>query len=131
RASYRGLAPDATELWPDPTYQQKDWKALVPGEWTPVRVAIAGFQHVFRAGSRIRISVDTPGDSRAAWRFAPKTFTDPAHYTAGLADERRYRTTPTTASAMPRMSHKCPMLMCRMLNESSASSALTAVAITA
>jgi hypothetical protein len=83
RASYRGLGPDATELWPSPTYEQKDWAALVPGQWTPVRVAIAGFQHIFRAGSRIRISVDTPGDSRADWRFALKTFDSPAVYSIG------------------------------------------------
>jgi predicted acyl esterase len=83
RASYRGLGPDATELFPSPTYQQKDWKPLTPGEWTQVRVAIAGFQHIFRAGSRIRVMVDTPGDSRAEWRFALKTFAGDASYTIG------------------------------------------------
>jgi predicted acyl esterase len=83
RASYRGLGPDATELWPSPTYQQKDWKPLVPGEWTQVRVAVAGFQHVFRAGSRIRIMVDTPGDSRAEWRFALKAFSGDPGYAIG------------------------------------------------
>jgi len=83
RASYRGLAPDSTDLWADPTYEQKDWKALVPGEWTPVRVSFAGFQHVFRAGSRIRVWVDTPGGSRAAWTFELKTFNGPANFTIG------------------------------------------------
>jgi predicted acyl esterase len=83
RASYRGLGPDSTELWPSPTYEEKDWAPLVPGQWTQVRLPIAGFQHIFRAGSRIRISVDTPGDSRAEWRFALKTFDAPAVYTIG------------------------------------------------
>jgi predicted acyl esterase len=83
RASFRGLGPDATELWPSPTYQQKDWAPLVPGEWTQVRVAFAGFQQVFRKGSRIRVMVDTPGDSRAAWRFHLKTFPTPAQYIIG------------------------------------------------
>ena len=27
------------------------------------------FGHVFRAGSRIRLSVETPGSNRARWRF--------------------------------------------------------------
>jgi predicted acyl esterase len=83
RASYRGLGPDSTELWPSPTYEQKDWAPLVPGEWTQVRVPLAGFQHVFRAGSRIRVLVDTPGGSRAAWRFALKTFPTEAVHTIG------------------------------------------------
>jgi uncharacterized protein len=83
RASYRGLAPDATELWPSPTYQEKDWSPLVSGEWTQVRVGIASFAHVFRAGSRIRISVDTPGDSRAEWRFDLKKFSGEARYSIG------------------------------------------------
>jgi uncharacterized protein len=80
RASLRGLAPDATELWPSPSYQKKDSAALVPGQWTSVRVAVAGFAHVFRAGSRIKISVDTPGDSRAEWRFALKPFSADVRY---------------------------------------------------
>src|SRR5262249_36971806 len=83
RASYRGLGPDSTDLWPSPTFQEKDWSPLVPGEWVQARVGICAFGHVFRAGSRIRIMVDTPGDSRAEWRFALKTFSGDANYTIG------------------------------------------------
>ncbi len=74
RASYRAPGPHATELWPDQTFEEKDWKPLVPGEWTQVRVATAGFSHVLRAGSRLKLQVDTPGGTRAEWRFALKTF---------------------------------------------------------
>jgi hypothetical protein len=80
RASLRGLSPDATELWPSPSYLQKDSAPLVPGQWTQVRVAIAGFAHVFRAGSKVKISVDTPGDSRAEWRFALKPYSADTRY---------------------------------------------------
>jgi hypothetical protein len=80
RASLRKLAANATELWPDHTYRQPDEAPLVAGEWTPARVGIAGFSHVFRKGSRIRVTVDTPGDSRAAWQFALKTFPGDVHY---------------------------------------------------
>lgn len=69
RASLRGSSPDATDLWPDPSFMEDDAAPLVPGEWTEVRVGTAGFQHVFRAGSTIRVSVDTPGGSRAEWFF--------------------------------------------------------------
>ena len=69
RASQRGLREDATELRPIKTHREEDLEFLVPGEWTEVRVELMPFGHIFRAGSQIRISVDTPGDSRASWRF--------------------------------------------------------------
>jgi predicted acyl esterase len=74
RASLRALASNATELWPEHTYKQADEALLVPGQWTSARIGVPSFGHVFRAGSRIRVTVDTPGDSRAAWTFALKTF---------------------------------------------------------
>jgi predicted acyl esterase len=83
RASRRALTPDSTELYPAPTLTKDDEKALVPGEWTQARVGFAGFQHVFRAGSRLRLIIDTPGGSRAAWRFQLKQFATPAMHTIG------------------------------------------------
>ena len=83
RASYRNSGPSATELWPAPSYLQKDWAPLIPGEWTRVRVGFAGFHHVFRAGSRLRVFVNTPGGSRAEWRFALKTFAGDVTHTIG------------------------------------------------
>jgi predicted acyl esterase len=83
RASYRGLGPDSTELWPSPTYLQKDYAPLEPGAWTQVRVPICGFGHVFRAGSRVRLIVDTPGGTRSEWRFALKTFPGTVLYALG------------------------------------------------
>lgn len=70
RASFRKLASEATELWPALSMLFADKAPLVPGQWEKVRIAIAGFGHPFRKGSRIRLTVDTPGDSRADWRFA-------------------------------------------------------------
>lgn len=69
RASQRTLTPQATELWPEITQEEKDASPLPSGEWTLVHVPIAAHGHVFRKGSRIRIALDTPGDSRAEWRF--------------------------------------------------------------
>jgi predicted acyl esterase len=81
RASYRKLdSATSTPLWPSPTYIGADATPLTPGEWTQVRVPIPGFGHVFRAGSQIRVWIDTPGRTRAAWRFGNKTFkTDAIH----------------------------------------------------
>jgi hypothetical protein len=48
-----------------------------------VRVEIMPFAHIFREGSRIRIAVDTPGDSCADWTFILQEFTqDPIHSVA-------------------------------------------------
>lgn len=83
RASVRKLAASATELWPDHTYQEKDVAPLVPGEWTEARVGIPAFAHVLRAGSSLRLEIDTPGDTRARWMFALKTFSGPVAYDIG------------------------------------------------
>lgn len=83
RASFRALGADSTALWPSPTYLEKDAAPLPAGEWSLVRVPIPGFGHVFRAGSRLRVSVDTPGDSRAEWRFHLKTFPGEAWHSVG------------------------------------------------
>lgn len=83
RASLRKLANSATELWPEPTFRQEDEALLVPGQWTAVRVGIPGFSHVFRKMSRIRVAVDTPGDSRVRWQFALKTFPGEVRYDVG------------------------------------------------
>jgi predicted acyl esterase len=69
RASHRALRADATELRPVKSHYLEDIEPLTPDEWTLVRVEIMPFAHVFRTGSRVRISVDTPGDSRTEWRF--------------------------------------------------------------
>ena len=83
RASLRALSTSATDLWPDHTFRQADEQLLTPGDWVQARVGIPSFHHVFRAGSKIRVLVDTPGDSRAAWTFALKTFPGTVAYDIG------------------------------------------------
>ena len=83
RASQRALRSDATELRPVKTHRKEDVEPLIPGEWHEVRVEIMPFAHVFRAGSVLRISVDTPGDSRADWNFLLLEQTDEEAHTVG------------------------------------------------
>jgi uncharacterized protein len=83
RASYRQPGPRATRLWPAQTLLESDWSPLPIGVWTPVRVGTAAFAHVMRAGSRIRVSIDTPGGVRAEWRFSLKTFPQTVAYQIG------------------------------------------------
>lgn len=83
RASLRKLDPSATALWPEHTYTQPDQAFLVPGTWTAARVGIPAFGHVFRTGSSIRVSVETPGNSRAQWTFALDPFPGTVLYDVG------------------------------------------------
>lgn len=87
RASQRALRSDATELRPTHTHREEDAAPLPKESWEPVRVELMPFAHIFRAGSRIRISVDTPGDSRAAWKFILLDYADnPTHSIAHDAE---------------------------------------------
>lgn len=83
RAGHRKPGPNATRLWPAQTLQQDAWEPLPINQWVPVRVGTAGFAHAMRAGSRVRVSVDTPGGVRADWRFALKTFPEMVRYGIG------------------------------------------------
>jgi len=70
RASHRALDTAlSTELRPVPTHLEADAAPLPADEWTPVRVEIFPFAHAFRPGSRLRVTVDAPGNARAAWAF--------------------------------------------------------------
>lgn len=71
RASFRALDVAAsTVLDPVPTFTRSGHRLLHPGAWTEVRVPIEPMGHVFRAGSRIRISIEAPGGDTPAWSFA-------------------------------------------------------------
>jgi len=84
RASLAASGAGATATWPAPTFTEALSKRLVPGTWTQLRIGTAGFQHVFHAGSKVRISIDTPGDTRALWKFALETFPALPTYEIGV-----------------------------------------------
>lgn len=69
RASQRALADTATALRPAHSNLEADAADLPAGELTPVRVELFAFAHPFRAGSRLRLTIDAPGDNRAIWDF--------------------------------------------------------------
>jgi hypothetical protein len=70
RASRRALdETQSTELRPVHTHKREDAAPLPTGQFSLARVELFPFAHVFRAGSRIRIAVDSPGNSRPRWRF--------------------------------------------------------------
>ncbi len=67
---YRVLDPDeSTALFPFPAAREEDSAVLEPDGWTQVRIATHAFAHVFRAGSRLRLVIDTPGGDEALWAY--------------------------------------------------------------
>lgn len=83
RASHRKPGPKATAFWPAQTLLEADAAPLPINQWAEVRVGTAGFAHVLRAGSRVRLYVDTPGGTRSDWRFALKPFPTMVRYGVG------------------------------------------------
>ena len=70
RASQRALDDGAsTELRPVHTNLESDAADLPAGELTAVRVELFPFAHPFRAGSRLRLTIDAPGSNRPVWEF--------------------------------------------------------------
>ena len=71
RASHRKLNPHlSTALDPFPTHLEKDAAPLPKGRYTLVRVPFFAVAHAFRAGSKIRVTVEATGGDRPRWAFA-------------------------------------------------------------
>lgn len=69
RASHRRLAPGSTAISPAHSHLRADARRLPERGFAKVRVELFPFAHVFRPGSRIRVTVDAPGNSRPLWDF--------------------------------------------------------------
>lgn len=71
RASHRREdAAESTTLRPFQTHAIGDVAPLVPGQPTKARVEIFPFAHTFRAGSRLRVSIEAPHVQPDLWGFA-------------------------------------------------------------
>ena len=60
----------STVLNPFHSDELGDMRPLTPGKFVSARVPIFPFAHQFRAGSRIRITIQAPGGDRPEWAFA-------------------------------------------------------------
>jgi putative CocE/NonD family hydrolase len=69
RASHRAVAEGSSELLPLHTHLAEDAEPLPEDEFVEARVEIFPFAQIIRAGSRIRLSVHTPGGDRARWSY--------------------------------------------------------------
>ncbi len=75
RASDRKLDPSLSSvLHPEPSYTKQDAAPLPKGRFTEIQIPLLPFAYAFRAGSRIRVTVEAPGGDRPSWEFAtPET----------------------------------------------------------
>jgi uncharacterized protein len=70
RASHRRLAPGKDlPLEPRQSHLEADAEPMPAGQFVKLRVGLLAVAHVFRAGSRIRISIEAPGGDRTRWAF--------------------------------------------------------------
>jgi uncharacterized protein len=71
RASDRKLDPaKSTLLAPVPSFTRADVASLPKGRFTEVTVPLYYEGHVYRTGSRIRITIAAPGGDQPVWAFA-------------------------------------------------------------
>ncbi len=70
RPTHRVEDPERSDaLHVDYTFAPEDLAPLAVDEWLHTRVPLLPFGHVFRAGSRLRATISTPGRDHPFWRF--------------------------------------------------------------
>jgi predicted acyl esterase len=78
RASERKLATTSTNMFdqeptpvePIPTFLASDVQPMPAGEFVPVTIPLYFEGHVYRAGSRIRVTIAAPNGSQPIWSFS-------------------------------------------------------------
>lgn len=83
RGEMRTRGPDATAFDPRQTGFESDASPLVPGEWTEFPIELLPVGHVFRAGSRLRLSVHTPGGDKPRWAWILDPMPEPVQIDIG------------------------------------------------
>ncbi len=99
------------------TWSEADYVAQIPGEVALARVPLPSVAHVLRPGSRLRLTVASPGRNHGTWQFAEPTG-GPATHTVHVGDAHlsalvltRLDGTPTgDALAFPADLPACPGL---------------------
>jgi uncharacterized protein len=90
RASERKLATTSanmldqtpTPLQPIPTFLASDVQPMPAGEFVPVTIPLYFEGHVYRAGSRIRVTISAPNGTQPVWSFSQ---TQPEGTTANVS----------------------------------------------
>ncbi len=80
RAGYRKLDPNRTAgLVVDHLFSPEAYEPLPRGEFVNLKIPVYSVAHPFRAGSRLRIEINTPGGDAALWFFESEDFGATTH----------------------------------------------------
>ena len=70
RADERRLAPGSSLLEPMPDLRKSAVEPLPSGQFVEVTIPLYYEGHVYRAGTRIRVTISAPGGAEPLWAFA-------------------------------------------------------------
>jgi hypothetical protein len=80
RAGFRTLDPARTKgLQVDHLFTKEAYQPLPAGQFVNLKVPLYSVAHPFRAGSRLRIEINTPGGDAALWYFESESFGATTH----------------------------------------------------
>jgi predicted acyl esterase len=70
RVAHRKINDELSDTFlADYTFAAEDFEPLTPGEFIETKVPFRPFAHAFRAGSRLRLIIDTPGRDSPLWAY--------------------------------------------------------------
>jgi predicted acyl esterase len=69
RGNERALDPGSTALYPVPSLIASQVRAFPKGKFVLVQIPLFYEGHAYRAGSRIRVTIEAPGGSQPIWAF--------------------------------------------------------------
>jgi hypothetical protein len=103
RMSKRKLSPGSTATWPRPTYLKADAQPLKPGVPIYARIPIYPFEHIFRRGSSIRISIEAPVGITGTFGFLfnPTPATNTVWHDTRHVSKWVFNTLPVTSPVPP------------------------------
>jgi predicted acyl esterase len=113
RLSHRKLDRErSTRIRPFHTDLEEDARSMPRGEYVRARVEIFPFAYAFRAGSRIRLTVEAPGGDRPEWTFDTPTENTATVRIARDRDHASRMVLPvlTTNPDLPETPAPCPSL---------------------
>lgn len=80
RAGYRRPDPSRSNgLQVNPLYTREAYEPLPAGEFVNLQIPLNSVAHPFRAGSRLRVELNTPGGDTALWDFESESFGATTH----------------------------------------------------
>ncbi|HKH21980.1 MAG TPA: CocE/NonD family hydrolase C-terminal non-catalytic domain-containing protein, partial [Solirubrobacterales bacterium] len=92
RASRRKLSPrKSTLLEPALSLRREDLAKLPKGRFTKVIIPLYYQGHVYRAGSRIRVTISAPGGDQPIWSFAETVPRSPMRVTVAFSHKHPSR----------------------------------------